>query len=85
MAGDSVLASYGLLSTIAERFVAGKNPTAFSMGERVGLITEAVRTGQVFDFIKPGETTLSREFATFFTEAAEVRTRGFQNVTGGGG
>ena len=57
-----------LLSTIAERFVAGKNPTAFSMGERFGLITEAVRTGQVFDFIKPGETTLSREFATFFTD-----------------
>jgi len=59
----------GLLSTIAARFVAGKNPTAFSFGEQIGFMVEAVRSGQAFDFIKPGETTLSREFATFFTDS----------------
>jgi glycosyltransferase involved in cell wall biosynthesis len=59
----------GLLSKVAERFVSGKNPAAFSFGERMGLLVEAVRTGQAFDFIKPGETTLAREFATFFSDA----------------
>ncbi|MDE1171414.1 MAG: glycosyltransferase [Verrucomicrobium sp.] len=58
-----------LLRTIAERFVAGKNPTAFSIGEQLGFVVQAVRTGQAFDFIKPGETTLSREFAAFFTDS----------------
>ena len=58
----------GLMKTVAERFVAGKNPTAFSLGEQLGFAVEAVRTGQAFDFIKPGETTLSREFAAFFTD-----------------
>ncbi|SDU14214.1 Glycosyltransferase involved in cell wall bisynthesis [Verrucomicrobium sp. GAS474] len=57
-----------LLSTVAQRFVTGKNPTDFSFGEQMGFVVEAVRTGQVFDFFKPGETTLSREFAAFFTD-----------------
>lgn len=58
----------GLLSKVAERFVSGKNPAAFSFGERMGLLVESLRTGQAFDFIKPGETTLAREFATFFSD-----------------
>jgi len=57
-----------LLKQMAERFIAGENPTAFSLGERFGHITEAIRTGQAFDFIKPGETTLSREIGTFFAD-----------------
>ncbi|MEM1057982.1 MAG: glycosyltransferase [Verrucomicrobiota bacterium] len=58
-----------LLKQMAERFMAGKNPAAFSLGERVGHVTEAIRTGQAFDFLKPGETTLSREIGTFFADA----------------
>ena len=57
-----------LLRTVAQRFVTGKNPADFSFGEQMGFVVEAVRTGQVFDFFKPGETTLSREFAAFFTD-----------------
>lgn len=57
-----------LLKQMAERFLAGENPAAFSLGERVGHVTEAIRTGQAFDFIKPGETTLSREIGTFFAD-----------------
>lgn len=58
-----------LLSKMAERFLAGQNPTAFSLGEKIGHITEAVRTGQAFDFVKPGETTLAREIGAFFTDS----------------
>lgn len=57
-----------LLSKMAERFLAGQNPAAFSLGEKIGHITEAVRTGQAFDFVKPGETTLAREIGSFFTD-----------------
>jgi glycosyltransferase involved in cell wall biosynthesis len=57
-----------LLQKVAGRFLAGENPAAFSFGERVSAVTEAVRTGQAFEFFKPGETSLSRELGLFFLD-----------------
>ncbi len=56
-----------LLGKMAERFLAGQNPTAFSFAERFGHVTEAIRTGQALDFVKPGETTLAREISAFLS------------------
>ncbi len=53
---------------MAERFLAGQNPTAFSFAERFGHITESIRTGQALDFMKPGETTLAREVGAFLSD-----------------
>jgi glycosyltransferase involved in cell wall biosynthesis len=58
-----------LLGKMAERFVAGKNPADFSLRERLGHLTQAIRTGQALDFVKPGETTLAREIGAFFSDA----------------
>ena len=60
--------SAGLLGKMAERFLAGQNPTAFSFAERFGHITEAIRTGQALDFVKPGETTIAREISAFLSD-----------------
>lgn len=57
-----------LLGKMAERFLAGQNPTAFSFTERFGHITEAIRTGQALDFVKPGEVTLTREVSAFLSD-----------------
>jgi glycosyltransferase involved in cell wall biosynthesis len=56
-----------LLGKMAERFLAGQNPTAFSFSERFGHVTEAIRTGQALDFVKPGEMTLAREVGAFLS------------------
>jgi glycosyltransferase involved in cell wall biosynthesis len=56
-----------LLGKMAERFLAGQNPTAFSFAERFGHVTEAIRTGQALDFVKPGEVTLAREVGAFLS------------------
>ncbi|MCE0522243.1 MAG: glycosyltransferase [Methylacidiphilales bacterium] len=56
-----------LLGKMAERFLAGQNPTAFSWVERFGHVTEAIRTGQALDFVKPGEITLTREVSAFLS------------------
>jgi glycosyltransferase involved in cell wall biosynthesis len=56
-----------LLGKMAERFLAGQNPTAFSFAERFGHVTEAIRTGQALDFVKPGEITLAREVGAFLS------------------
>jgi len=57
-----------LLGKMAERFLAGQNPTAFSFAERFGHVTEAIRTGQALDFVKPGEMTFAREVGTFLSD-----------------
>ena len=54
-----------LLGKMAERFLAGQNPTAFSFAERFGHLTEAIRTGQALDFVKPGEISLQRDVGAF--------------------
>jgi glycosyltransferase involved in cell wall biosynthesis len=56
-----------LLGKMAERFLAGQNPTAFSFAERFGHVTEAIRTGQALDFVKPGEITFAREVGAFLS------------------
>jgi glycosyltransferase involved in cell wall biosynthesis len=57
-----------LLGKMAGRFLAGQNPTAFSFAERFGHVTEAIRTGQALDFVKPGETTMAREISAFLSD-----------------
>jgi glycosyltransferase involved in cell wall biosynthesis len=57
-----------LLGKMAERFLAGQNPTAFSFAERFGHVTEAIRTGQALDFMKPGEISLQREVGAFLSD-----------------
>jgi glycosyltransferase involved in cell wall biosynthesis len=57
-----------LLRDVAQRFLEGKNPTHFSWGERLGHITEAIRTGKAIDFIKPHDPSLNRELATYFLD-----------------
>jgi glycosyltransferase involved in cell wall biosynthesis len=63
-----------LLGKMAERFLAGQNPTAFSFAERFGHITESIRTGQALDFVKPGEISLQREVGAFLSDPKLKRT-----------
>jgi glycosyltransferase involved in cell wall biosynthesis len=60
--------SAGLIGKMAERFLAGQNPTAFSFTERFDQLRESLRTGQALDFLKPAEITLTREIAAFVTD-----------------
>jgi glycosyltransferase involved in cell wall biosynthesis len=55
-----------LMQDVARRFLEGKNPTHFSWGERLGHLTEAIRTGKAMDFIRPNDPSLNRELATYF-------------------
>lgn len=57
-----------LLQDVARRFLEGKNPTHFSWGERIGHVTEAIRTGKAMDFLKPNDASLNRELATYFLD-----------------
>ena len=56
-----------LLSKMVERFLAGKNPAVFSFKEKIGLITDTIRHGQVFSLLKLG-SSIPKEFADFFKQ-----------------
>lgn len=54
-----------LLSKMVERFLEGKNPTVFSFKEKVGLVVDTIRHGQVFSLMKLGNS-IPKDFSDFF-------------------
>lgn len=58
-----------LLGKIATRFLEGKNPTHFSMGEWFGHVGEAIRSGKAVDFFKPNDPSFNREVVKYFLNA----------------
>ncbi len=58
-----------LSSKMFERFLAGQNPTAFSFGEKVNIVAESLRSGQIFSILTPG-ASIPRDLAEFFNQPA---------------
>jgi glycosyltransferase involved in cell wall biosynthesis len=56
-----------LLERTAERFLSGRNPTAFSFPEKMEFVVKAVRTGGVFELLRPNNT-LARDLTQFFNQ-----------------
>ncbi|MBX7158213.1 MAG: glycosyltransferase [Verrucomicrobiae bacterium] len=54
-----------LLGKMVERFLEGKNPTIFSFKEKVGLVADTIRHGQVFSLLKLGNS-IPKDFSDFF-------------------
>lgn len=57
-----------LIKQVAERFLAGKNPAEIPLGDRIGLVAEAVRNGRALDFIRPNDHSLNTEVTRYFLD-----------------
>jgi glycosyltransferase involved in cell wall biosynthesis len=55
-----------LLGKVAQRFLEGKNPTDLSLGEWIGHVGEAIRSGKAIDFFKPNDPSFNREVVKYF-------------------
>jgi glycosyltransferase involved in cell wall biosynthesis len=55
-----------LLGKVAQRFLEGKNPTDLSLGEWLGHVGEAIRSGKAIDFFKPNDPSFNREVVKYF-------------------
>lgn len=62
-----------LLERMFDRFIAGKNPADFPLGEQLELAVEALWSGQIFSLLNPA-TSLEKKLAEFIT-APELRRR----------
>jgi glycosyltransferase involved in cell wall biosynthesis len=54
------------LEIVFSRFMEGKNPTQFTLGEKVALITNGILSGKIFELAKPANLSIWPEFATYF-------------------
>jgi glycosyltransferase involved in cell wall biosynthesis len=71
------------LELIFSRFMEGKNPTKFTLGEKLALLSNGILSGKIFELVKPANLSIWSELANYFgssevqaqiaTETAGVR------------
>ena len=61
--------SYGLLEKVFSRFMEGKDPTHFSLTEKLGMLAQGVLSGKIFELAKPANVSLWNQFAAYFKQA----------------
>ncbi len=54
---------HGIAGKAFSRFMKGENPTEFSLGEKLGFLAQGVLSGKIFEFAKPGRSSLWKQFA----------------------
>jgi hypothetical protein len=62
----AVSPNLGFLEVVISRFLEGKNPTHFSIGEKIGLIFNGIVSGKIFELAKPVNLSLWPELANYF-------------------
>src|SRR6266496_667566 len=58
--------SAALLEKMFSRFMEGRDPTEFTLGEKAGLAGQAVLSGKIFDLLKPANVSLWKELSSYF-------------------
>lgn len=69
-AGDP---SAGLLEKAFSRFMEGKDPTEFSMAEKLGFLAQGITSGKIFEMAMVGNSSLWKELSGYFSKP-EVKT-----------
>jgi glycosyltransferase involved in cell wall biosynthesis len=58
--------SAGLVEKMFSRFMEGRDPTEFTLGEKAGFITQGILSGKIFELAKPANLSLWRELSGYF-------------------
>ncbi|MBV9656827.1 MAG: glycosyltransferase, partial [Verrucomicrobia bacterium] len=57
-----------LLEKMFSRFMEGENPTQFSFAEKLNFLADGVLSGRIFELMKPGNASLWKELAAYFSQ-----------------
>lgn len=71
----------GLVEKAVSRFLEGKDPTEFTLGEKLGFLAQGIATGKIFEIVLSGNTTFWKELAAWFSKP-EVK-EALAQATGG--
>jgi glycosyltransferase involved in cell wall biosynthesis len=58
------------LELVFSRFMEGKNPTQFSLVEKIGLVANGILSGKIFELAKPANLSIWPELANYFGSPA---------------
>jgi glycosyltransferase involved in cell wall biosynthesis len=61
-------AGAGLIEKAFSRFMEGRNPTEFSLAEKLAFLAQGIATGKIFEIAMAGNTTLWKELSTYFSK-----------------
>ena len=63
-----------LVETMFTRFMEGRDPTEFTIAEKMNFITQGVRSGKIFELAKRGNVSMWKELSGYFAQS-EVKAR----------
>ncbi len=66
--------SASLVEKMFSRFMEGRDPTEFTLGEKAGFVAQGVLSGKIFELAKPANISLWRELSGYFAQP-EVKAR----------
>jgi glycosyltransferase involved in cell wall biosynthesis len=70
----AVSPNLAFLEIVFSRFMEGKNPTSFTLGEKFGLLASGILSGKIFELAKPANLSVWPELANYFG-SAEVQAQ----------
>src|ERR1700740_1630811 len=70
----AVSPNLAFLDIVFSRFMEGKNPTNFTLGEKLGLLASGILSGKIFELAKPANLSVWPELANYFG-SAEVQAQ----------
>jgi glycosyltransferase involved in cell wall biosynthesis len=56
----------GLMEKIFSRFMEGRDPTEFSLGDKLGFLAQGIATGKIFEIAKAGTSSIWKDLAATF-------------------
>lgn len=67
MAANQEAPGTALIEKVFARFMEGKDPTEFSLAEKVGFLMQGLATGKIFELAKVGNSSLWKEMSAYFS------------------
>ncbi len=58
----------GLVEKMFSRFMEGKDPTVFTLGEKLGFLAQGILSGKIFEMAKPGNASMWKELSGYFSQ-----------------
>ena len=59
----------GLIEKAFSRFMEGKDPTEFSLAEKLGFLAQGIATGKIFEMAMAGNTSLWKDLVGLLFQA----------------
>lgn len=59
-----------LLEKVCSRFLEGRDPTEFSLAEKLTFLAQGIASGKIFEFARAGQSSFWRELSSYFSQPA---------------